>query len=600
MANSKSSRLPVKVEGNKLPTPQQAEQDRQQKLQASVGFDDVLRYLSLGLSPVAPRLPEQAMQYGSMFGGYPKGYTNRMGSKGSLSYFVLRQVAQRSPLLSAIVSRRLFQTTRHARIASKSKKTEVGMNVVHRRQHDKDFTVPEGFKNLCREAEQMMMKPWRIFWDQGRVFKDVEPNLAGFISKVTEDLLVINRPVVELGLDPLKVPRAFGAIDGANVIPTFSALKYLTSINRDIPKGWEESYGAYSRTMQQLADRYKVDMDDRTEYIYLLGGRPVAGFRSDEIIIGHQFPTSDVRQAGYPPSLAERAIFIILAEIMAMTSNSRYFEFGSMAEVLVTIKGNQNDKHVSDLHHILKGNMSGVSGMYRLPLIATPGGKDDIEVVPIKQNHKDMLFDVYIQKLTNLACAVFSMHPSEINEAARAGDNSGSINQPSQTKQINMAQEQGLESTLEHLKTTIFDPILERIDADLVLEWDYGANEQEQVTVTNLYATFTTVDERRQMMGLDPLGPEKGGDVVDNQFIQQREQRELEQQQLAAQGAQAGAPGGQAGQAGGSPSATDESGGGTGVPGIEEDDEEQVDYGKEKLDDRLKRIAGKSGREASR
>lgn len=579
----------AKEQEKQIATPQQLEAERQQKLQAQVGFDDVLRYLALGISPTAPRLPEQAMHYGSMFGGYPKGYTSKIGAKGTISYFVLRQLAERSPLLSAIVARRLFQATRHARIASKSKKTEVGMNVVHRRQHDKDFKVPEGFKNLCREAEQMLMKPWRVFWDEGRVFKEVEPNLSGFISKITEDLLVINRPVVEVGLDPLRIPRALGAIDGANVIPTFQALKYITSLNRDIPKGWEQSYGQYRQMLQRVSEKYKVDLDERTEYIYLLSGRPVAGFRSDELIIGPQFPSSDVRKAGYPSSLTERAIFIILAEILAMTANSRYFEYGSMAETIVTMKGNQNDKHVLDLTNILKGNMSGVQGMYRLPIIATPGGKDDIEVIPIKQNHKDMLFDVYIQKLTNLACAVFAMHPSEINEAPRAGDNSGGISQPSQTKQINMSQEQGLEAMLEHHKSSIFDPILERIDPDMVLEWDYGANEQEQITVTQLYGPITTINERRQMMGLDPISDEDGGNVIDNQFVQARNQM---QQQAEMQQQQQQAAGGQPGGGGGEPD-----GGGPGEPQDDETDEDEgIDYENESIDDRLARVSRGKGR----
>lgn len=584
----------------KLPTPQQLEQSRLERQQERVGFDDVLRYLSLGITPTAPRLPEQAMQYGNVFGGYPKGYTNKLGAKGTIGFETLRQLAQRSSLLSAIITKRLHQITRFSRIGSTTKKGEVGLNVIHKRKHDRDFKVPDGFNILTREVEEMLQKPWRVFWDEGQIHRDIEPTLSGFMSKTMNDLLVINRPVIELGLDPLRVPRAFGAIDGANIIPTFAAMKYLTSLHRDIPKGWEESYGRYRETLQRVSDKFKVDLDERTEYIYLLSGRPAAGFRSDELLIAPQFPVTDTRLAGYPPSLVERSIFIILAEILAMTANSRYFEYGSMAEVIVTMRGNQNDEHVKDLASILKGNMSGVTGMHRLPFVATPNGKDDLEVIPIKQNHKDMLFDVYIQKLTNLACAVFSMHPSEINEAPRAGDNSGALNQSSQTQQINMAQEQGLESALEHFKTSIFDPILERIDPDLCVEWDYGENEQERVTVANSYAPIATVDERRGMLGLDPIGAERGGDTIDNQFIDQEKQRQhdAEQNQLQSQQEQASQAGAQPGNAGGLPQGGgpgDDEEGAQGGAGSEEEEEEQgkIDYGKESFDDRIKRLAGK-------
>lgn len=549
-----------------LPSPAQMEAGRADRQITNIGFGDVLRALSLGASPSAPRLPEQASMNGQYFGGYPKGYTNRLGAKGTISFFVLRQIAERSPVLASIISTRQHQRLRFCQVARRSTgKGEVGFRVVHARQYEKDFKVPEGFELLARECEKMLEHPWRVFWDEGQVYKEIEPSFSSFSSKIMEDLLIINRPVIELGLDPLRIPRAFGAIDGANIIPTFSALKYLTSLNRDMPKEWETNWNAYRRTLQMVSDKYKISLDERTEHIYILAGKPVAGFRNDELIIAPMFPQSDIRNAGYPKSLTERAIFIILAEIMAMTSNSRYFEFGQMAEVLIAMKGNYNDKHIKDLESIFQGNMTGVNGMFRVPLVAVPGGKDDIDVIQLKQNHRDMLFDVYIQKLTNLACAIFRMHPSEINEAPRAGDNSGGLNQASQGKQIDMAQEQGLEAILLHEKTNIFDNILQRIDPDLRFEWDMGRNEQEQVTVTQLYAPLTTVNERRGMLGLDPISDEDGGNVIDNQFIQARNQQQQQQEQAE----QAAAQQQQATQSGGTPP------GGDGEDGPPTDDEEK-------------------------
>ena len=500
--------------------------------QNSIGFSDVLRSMALGMSPAAPRLPEQALANG-MFGGYPKGFTATRGFRGTLNFSTLRQIAWRSPVLSAILSTRLHQLSRYARRTATTKKHEVGYRVVHKRQHDPHFKVDEGFKELCIECEKMMEKPWRVFWDTeegGSVYRDIEPSMSTFLTAVTEDLLIINRPVIELGLDINRIPRAFGAIDGANIIPTFAAMKFITTRDREFPKDYEQSWANYRRVLQMSADKYQINIDERTEYIYMLYGRPSAGFRHDELLIAPWARQTDITQTGYPRSMTERAIFILLAEIMAMTANQKYFEFGSMAEVMMAIRGNYGDQHVKDIENVMQANMTGVPGMFRVPLIALPGGAQDLNVIPIKQNHRDMLFDVYIQKLTNLACAVFRMHPSEINEAPRAGDNSASLGQASQTKQINMAQEQGLESALLHVKTSIFDPILERIDENLMFEWDNGENEVEQVTTAQLYAPITTINERRMMLGLDPFPDDDDrGDVVDNQFVQAKEQAAMQQ-----------------------------------------------------------------------
>jgi hypothetical protein len=512
-------------------------------------FDQIVKLLAFGLGPQAPRLAEQYMTgAANAFGGYTKGYTNRSGVKGIINFTTLRQVAERSPLLSAIVSTRLHQAPRFARRSDGSKKGEVGFKVMHKLDKHKDFDVPDAFKIFCRQVEEMFLKPWRVFWNDGVVFDEIEPSLAGFLQKITEDTLVINRPCIELGLDPNRVPRAFGAIDGANVIPTFAAINYLTTLNRDYPKDFRDNYAAYRTTMGMIGDRYQLSIDERTQYIYISQGRPMAAFRYDELIVAPIMPTTDISKAGYPRSMTERAMFLILAEILAMTANQRYFEFGNMAETIIGIRGQWEDKHITDFTNIMAANMSGIQGMHRVPVIALPNGKDDLTVIQGKQNHRDMLFDVYIQKLTNLACAIFRMHPSEINEAPRAGDNSGSLSQASQTKQINMAQEQGLESLLQHYKIAIFDPILERIHPDLTWEWDYGQNEMESIQVTLAKKEIMTVDELRAEQGMEPLGAEKGGDVISNPIVMQAMQMKAQADQAKQQQAQGGQPPGQPGE----------------------------------------------------
>jgi len=546
--------------------------------QQGPSLDEVIKLLAFGLGPQAPRIAEQYMTgSATMFGGYPKGYTNNLGQKkGTLNFATLRQVSERSPLLSAIVSTRLHQVQRFSRRSQGAKKGDVGFKVVHKRHADSKFKVPEEFNVFCREVEEFLMKPWKVYWSEGVVYDEIEPNMSGFLQKITEDLLVINRPCIELGLDPNRTPRAFGAIDGANVIPTFAAVKYISTVNREFPKDFATNYAAWKSTLGMIADKYQISVDEKTQYIYILQGRPTAAFRHDEIIVAPTMPTTDVTKAGYPRSMLERSIFTILAEILAMTANQRFFEFGNMAETIIGIRGQWNDKHITDFTNILATNMSGIAGMFRLPVVALPNGKDDLSVIPTRQNHRDMLFDVYIQKLTNLACAVFRMHPSEINEAPRAGDNRGSLNQASQATQIEMSQEQGLESCLQHYKTTVFDPILERIHPDLTMEWDYGQNEMESIQITTAKATFVTVNEMRQEQGLDPLPPEQGGDVVSNpivaQALQAKQQMEMQKQQMQAQAAQPGAQG----QAQGGDEGNDDGGdGGGGDDDGQQDDEEE-------------------------
>jgi hypothetical protein len=146
---------------------------------------------------------------------------------------------------------------------------------------------------------------------------------------------------------------------------------------------------------------------------------------------------------------------------------------------------------------------------------------------------------------------------------------------------------------LDHIKMSIMDPILKRIDPDLAFSWDYGQSEAEQLDLTTKYASITTVNERRKMMGLDPLSDEEGGNVIDNEFIQQQKQQQQEAQQAQAMGGQGG---------------DDESGGDpSGEPGqpqpktkgksskddSKESDEEEIDYANEKPQERIARLVRK-------
>ena len=280
-----------------------------------------------GVTSRSPRLARNATT--ATNGVYEKGFSTSqiMGSK--LTHATLRRVSKNSGLVQAILSRRDFQM---AQISKKWKyEGDVGFRVVHEQHHEQDFQVPDGFKELSKDMENMIVKPWGY----------LEPTFGGFSSKYLKDLMIINRPCIEVGMDTRGIPRSFGMIDGANVYPTFKVLADLVAPSLDTTSNvvLEPNSQKSSNALQAISEKYNINLDDQTEYIYMEDLVPISGYRHDQLILSPMMPETDVSNYGYPPSMVERAIKMICAELMAMGYNMDYFQFGSMVDSIIGVVG---------------------------------------------------------------------------------------------------------------------------------------------------------------------------------------------------------------------------------------------------------------------
>lgn len=446
---------------------------------------------------------------GTMFGGYSKNYAGNYGGFG-ITFNMLRRISRRSGLITSVNSRRLYQFNR---IAKRHKKDgDVGYRVVHENEYDRNFKVPEGFDNLCRTIENTMLRtPWR------EPTSLIEPTFTSFISKWILSVLEINRPAIELGLNAQRKPVSFALLDGANVYNTFDIIKNFYQTENNPKKGTilQRNSNQYDSLVQRYADKNRINLDSRDQYIYILQGRPLTSYTHDELLLHPMFPTDRWDEKGYPPSCLELALYFVAGEIMSVSYNMKYFQVGSMIDTILGFKGNFSDEDISFLKEIFEQNHTGVSGAHRLPLVNLKQ-QGDIQAVQLKQNRSDMSFGEFLTYLISGISSIYGVPPESLNMSSKARSDINGVFTADKSKEIELSREEGFLSCANHFSDTM-DLILKRIDPDLCFEWqgvDNSAEDRRRKKILEDKDTLT-IREIRRRRGDDDVPENMSDEDVD-------------------------------------------------------------------------------------
>ena len=480
--------------------------------------------------PQTPRVPLD--YYPTMHGAYTKDSMKRRLFTG-ISQPMLRAVSRRSGLISAIISRRIYQ---YLRISKKWKfDGDVGFKVRHEQHHDPEFEVPEEKKKLAEALERIICKPWV------EPSRQIEPMFSSFASKWIQALTIINRPAIELGLNKKRQPVAFAHIDGANIYPTFQIIKqYMQKSSSGQPDAllhMAPNSIEYKQSLQKYADDNEINVDETVEYLYVVRGRPYKGYRHDELLLLPFAPTDEYEDLGYPPSAVERALVYIVGEIMAWSYNIKFFEVGAMLDTILGFRGNFEDEHIKEFIDIVRQNHTGLAGAHTIPVVNLRQG-GDIVATNIKQPRNDMSFRDLMEYTIAGACNIFGMPPEAINFASRGREHRPVINND-RGRDVRENKEEGLIATANHLKATM-DEIIKRHDPDLCFEWiglDNTAEDRRRKKIAE-DRPILTIREQRLKSGYKPVPDDmtdEDVDLIDNQAWLQKAQSDRSKEMMEKQ-----------------------------------------------------------------
>jgi len=186
-------------------------------------------------------------------------------------------------------------------------------------------------------------------------------------------------------------------------------------------------------------------------------------------------------------------------------------------------------------------------------------------------------------------CAIYLIDPAEINfDLDRGGGMQAPMFYSVSEAKLKMSKDRGLQPLLRFLESEINKNIIWLIDPAYEFRFvgmDSRTEKDMQELRMHELQNWKTIDEVRAEDDLDPLGDEKGGDLIMNpSYITYRTQQAMQQQQASMMGG------------GGGPQ------GGGGYPGPEEEEEKGPDFGEEgpggekDLDQTTEQMSGERGK----
>ena len=334
-----------------------------------------------------------------------------------------------------------------------------------------------------------------------RFFRKPDPNYADFTSWFTiilEEFFVTD--ATALYLQPSRVTgkglmgtnlAALDAIDGSLVKP-------LVDIRGGSPAPPNPSYQQFEYGVPRV-DLMSLITDDSDL------GKLTAEYRGDQLLY---LPFSPRVWTVYGQSFLETALIPIMAGLNKQQYQLNFYQEGSIPGMFVspgdTAMTPSQLRELQDALNAIAGDQA-----WKHKIIVLPGGS---KIDPQKPTTLADEFDTLVQIQTAMG---FDIQPFELGIlpqlSAAASASSGAARQ-SVTAHVELRQRKSTIPILLFLKMAIFDRIIQDVCGQEDMEWQWEGLQEEgtedEVTqiVEEIGAGLLSIDEGRQMLGLEPWG----------------------------------------------------------------------------------------------
>ena len=260
-----------------------------------------------------------------------------------------------------------------------------------------------------------------------------------------------------------------------------------------------------------------------------------------ELCFGIRNPSTSIWANGYGCSELEELINVVTSMLWSDEYNRRFFSQGSAPKGFFRVKGTNNEAALQQFKQQWQSMITGVMQSWKTPVIEA-----DVDWIDLQKNNRDMEYSSWIEYLIKIACAVYSIDPSEIGWDISRSNGNGGLFEGSQEQRLKHSKDKGLYPLLKFLQRKLNKYIVEQINPDFELVF-VGLNgltiEEELKMDIDKVNSFMTVNEAREKYEMKPL---EGGDAPNNSAFFQNKNAQAMAQQQAAMG---GAPNGEEGNA---------------------------------------------------
>jgi hypothetical protein len=426
----------------------------------------------------------------------------------SLSYDTLSKMANRNSVIASIISTRVNQISSFTQPA-RFTKDGVGFEITLRNPKVKPTD----------EQKETMLALESFIDNCGYQYNPSRDNFDAFIRKLVRDSLTYDQMCFEIVPDRLGRPSEMYAVDAA-------------SIRAAVTEPQEGN--SYVTSTDTLATS---DM----QWVQVVNGQIVSEFTGFELAFAVRNPRTDINVQPYGYSELEVLVHQVTSHLWAEEYNSRYFSQGGTTKGILNLKGqNISKEQLEAFRRQWTAQISGMTGAWKTPVVSVDG----LEYINVSQSNREMEYEMWMNYLINICCAVYQIDPAEINFPNRggsAGGGGGGLGDGGIEDRLKNSKDKGLRPLLRFIESVMNRYVIRRFSKEFSFNF-VGLNSEseaeKQAAMDKQIRSYRTINEVRKEHDLDPI---EGGDIVldatfTNYLIQKQQNDQMAQQGDGGQG----------------------------------------------------------------
>lgn len=265
------------------------------------------------------------------------------------------------------------------------------------------------------------------------------------------------------------------------------------------------------KQMEALERKDALELDEellekeKYKYVQVIRGRIERAFTEDEMKSGMRNITTDIYNNGYAVAELELLVSLISSHLNTEYYNKAYFTQGFSAKGILHLKAPIPRRKLETIrqkwHHMIRGSRNS----FQTPIFA---GMDEVNWIPLTQNHTDIEFSGWMNYLIKMICAIYQIDPYEIGIGMKDEGRGGSLAGDNTEQKMAASKDKGLYPLLRFLENYINQNIVDMVDSEFKVKFT-GLTEENAKEALNRQKEMSkfalTVNEIRQELGKPPL-----------------------------------------------------------------------------------------------
>jgi hypothetical protein len=268
---------------------------------------------------------------------------------------------------------------------------------------------------------------------------------------------------------------------------------------------------------------------DEYAYVQAIDNVPRMAFTSDEMIVHHLFPSTDVELQGYAPTPIDTCITAVTTHLSIDAYNRLYFQNGRAAKGILVVNSEEIDQTtLNGIKQEFMASINNVSNSFRTPILGV-GNEDRVSWLPVTSSAGDGEFAFLYENVSRTIMSAFNISPDELPGLSHLsrGTAQQSLSESSNQYKLTAQRDTGLrplilsfQSFLNNDLFKVIDPELAQLCEITISGLDAESREQESVRLQQDSALHMSYDEVLRDVDKEIVGDLMGGGVPMNERYQ--------------------------------------------------------------------------------